>query len=468
MSKNLSGSNKPGMEAIAAIAGALNRHFNTDLSSSLALARAAKVRRLPFGIYKLDYALRGGLPIGHITRLWGPKSTLKSTLCLRAMRSAQNTCRHCKSPMVLDKSTGEIDCACPPVRWKLVNREAFGWLSAEDQAKIVNGELPEKAKVSSDGGTATLKLSASQDVSFGGDKVSEATFEEMYRCEPMRVALVDSERSYDHEWARENGVDSEIVLLLPCSYGEQAVDSIVHALSTGELDFLVIDSLSELTPKAELEKSADDSPKMAASAALMKRLAAKLNSLRASQGANSLNHPTILMTSQIAAHLGTGFSWVAPSSNGSKIEHLVSTDIRMSEKKYIMQTENIPAAGIFHFEVTKQKTAVGKGAQGDIKFRLIRSETAPVGDSEDEKEVFNDARSLGLIQETESPKAYSFESKYVAEKVCTFKTIKDLVFFLRDNMTIYMDLRDRVFEKKLEAESMGTPQVAEKGKKGKK
>jgi recombination protein RecA len=56
---------------------------------------AVRVKRLPTGVFALDYALGGGWPVGHVTVIWGAKSTSKTTLVFRAIAEAQRRCANC-------------------------------------------------------------------------------------------------------------------------------------------------------------------------------------------------------------------------------------------------------------------------------------------------------------------------------------------------------------------------------------
>lgn len=67
-------------------------------------APALFIRRLRTGIFALDYALGGGLPLGRWTSFWGRRSSGKSTTAMRVISVAQRTCIHCLE--------GEALCKC--------------------------------------------------------------------------------------------------------------------------------------------------------------------------------------------------------------------------------------------------------------------------------------------------------------------------------------------------------------------
>jgi len=54
-----------------------------------------RTRRIPTGVFLLDYGLGGGLAVGRINVFWGKKSSAKTTLFLKAIANAQRLCASC-------------------------------------------------------------------------------------------------------------------------------------------------------------------------------------------------------------------------------------------------------------------------------------------------------------------------------------------------------------------------------------
>lgn len=61
--------------------------------------RLRKVDRISTGIFFLDLALGGGVPIGRVNIFWGHKSTGKTAICLKTVAEAQRMCMSCNHPM---------------------------------------------------------------------------------------------------------------------------------------------------------------------------------------------------------------------------------------------------------------------------------------------------------------------------------------------------------------------------------
>jgi RecA/RadA recombinase len=452
------GSADKGRERLAALANSLGRRWGASTALPLSIAPVARIMRLPFGILMLDWLTGGGLVIGRINRLVGPKSTLKSTLCLRALRSAQQHCRHCKFPMVRNPQTGVVDCRCPKPRWWLANEDDYQWLPHETAIEVAYGKLPGPAamkNVQGLGRVPVLKCAPPEHLTGGRRlKEREIAFKEAPRNEPMRCLYLDSEGTIDEAWARANGVDPSLVLLVGARWGEQSLATVEEAVLTREFDFIVIDSTSVLTPKKELEKSITEGKKVAAHAALMSQFAKRHIAAAFDEGLTGRYRPTVLTTSQVTTKgIGGGKKAHAylDSTDGNAMNHAVSLDIAMKEEGYTFDaSKRFAVHGDFGFKVKKNKAGGGTpGATGTIRFWLKAAPDHPVGDSDDLTVVMNYAReaSIKLLEEGTGAAKLTLHSPYVPDGQMVFQRVGDAETFLRENVTVYNDLRERVLAK---------------------
>jgi recombination protein RecA len=53
------------------------------------------IPRIPTSIFRFDYALGGGFPVGRVSVSWGHKSSAKTTTYLKALANAQKMCANC-------------------------------------------------------------------------------------------------------------------------------------------------------------------------------------------------------------------------------------------------------------------------------------------------------------------------------------------------------------------------------------
>lgn len=66
-------------------------------------------------------------------------------------------------------------------------------------------------------------------------------------------AFVDAEHAFDPHYAKKLWVDTDNLILSQPDYGEQALSIVEELAKTGEIRFIVIDSVAALVPKAEVE-----------------------------------------------------------------------------------------------------------------------------------------------------------------------------------------------------------------------
>lgn len=66
-------------------------------------------------------------------------------------------------------------------------------------------------------------------------------------------AFIDAEHAFDPHYAKKLGVDTENLILSQPDSGEQALSIAEELAKTGEIRFIVIDSVAALVPKAEVE-----------------------------------------------------------------------------------------------------------------------------------------------------------------------------------------------------------------------
>lgn len=72
-------------------------------------------------------------------------------------------------------------------------------------------------------------------------------------------AYIDAEHGLDLDYAKKIGVNTEELLLSQPDYGEQALSIAQALIESGEVDVIIIDSVSALTPKCEIEGDMEDS-----------------------------------------------------------------------------------------------------------------------------------------------------------------------------------------------------------------
>jgi hypothetical protein len=262
-----------------------------------------------------------------------------------------------------------------------------------------------------------------------------------------------------------------LVLLVGGKWAEQSLQTIEEAVLTREFDFIVIDPTSVLEPKKELEKRYTDNPKIAARATIMSRFVRRHLAAAFEDGLTARYVPTVLTTSQVTTKgIGnkSGHTWL-DSTDGHAMNHAISLDIHMREEGYDPVSVGKGAAiwGDFGFSIKKNKLGGSPGVTGTIRFWVRAEENHPVGDSDDLDTVMKYARrpAFGLIKEGTGRAKLTVMSPYLPAEGMAFSRVGDCEDFLRDNPTVYADLRERVLSILMDCDEglvagAGTPEAA--------
>lgn len=73
------------------------------------------------------------------------------------------------------------------------------------------------------------------------------------------VAFIDAEHALDVQYARKLGLKIEDVIISQPDTGEQALEITDMLIRSGSVDFIIIDSVAALVPRAEIEGEIGDS-----------------------------------------------------------------------------------------------------------------------------------------------------------------------------------------------------------------
>lgn len=88
---------------IADLVAKINAKYGSGIIMRASQAKALDIPRIETDIFSIDVNTGGGIPIGRITGIFGPKSGGKTSLALRIIASAQGYCRECLVKMVNGK-----------------------------------------------------------------------------------------------------------------------------------------------------------------------------------------------------------------------------------------------------------------------------------------------------------------------------------------------------------------------------
>ena len=113
--------------------------------------------------------------------------------------------------------------------------------------------------------------------------------------------FIDAEHAFDKEYAQKLGVNVDKLLFNQPDYGEQGLEVAEKLISSGEIDVCVIDSVSALTPKKEIEGEMGDA-QMGLQARMMSQALRKLNAT------TKKNDVLLIFINQLRDKIGSCFA----------------------------------------------------------------------------------------------------------------------------------------------------------------
>jgi len=410
-------------------------------ASVLDRATTFEVKKIPTGIFHLDWYTGGGVPLNRITRIGGPKDSFKTTTMYKILYHAQNYCRYCKTPLI--KTENGMNCQCPSPRYKLTNSIVLQYLTRDDDVDaVLLGRIPPSAVKKKSGVTITTSNGMS------------STFEETYRCAPFQTLFIETEHKMDKSWAAANGVDNKLVVVLGCVWGEKLIDTVEQMMYTSEVDIIFIDTISMLSTKETITKSAEDNEKIAGKARIKQRFLEKIVCAQYSGGVMTDRSVTVVMNSQVRTKGIGGFRPYIGVNDGNVVDHLVSLDLYFRQKKFHFIHANYASEGEYEFTIKKNHSGGASGIAGTFKVWLDPCGERAIGDTDDMALVIKYGRQTELIKKS--------TKYYIGEDKLGFKTIPDLNKYLVENPTVFNGLRHAVLQA-LQDVRLEKPKKKEKG-----
>lgn len=236
-----------------------------------------------------------------------------------------------------------------------------------------------------------------------------------------RVAYIDAENGADLEYAETLGLDRESLLFSQPDSGEQALNMVHDMVSSGLLDFIIIDSVSALTPQAEIDGDMGDQ-QMGLQARLMSKAMRKLN------GICNKTETTLLFINQIRHKIGVMFGNPETTSGGNALKFYSSVRLEIRKVEFLVKGSDEPYGVRTRIKSVKNKTAppYRKGEIDIIFGKGIQYR----------KEYVDFAVTHGIIDKSGS--WYSYKEDRLGQG-------KDnVVQHLTENVDIYLEIKDKV------------------------
>lgn len=148
-----------------------------------------------------------------------------------------------------------------------------------------------------------------------------------------KVALIDAENAFDGSYASDIGLDvSKLLLAQPISL-EESMDIIKELVEAEAMDMIVIDSVSALVPKSEVEGEDFMKASMAVQARLMSQ------ALRVLAGPISKSKTIVIFINQIRDKVGVFFGAKTTTSGGRALKFFSSVRLEVSKGKKIERSD---------------------------------------------------------------------------------------------------------------------------------
>ena len=144
-----------------------------------------------------------------------------------------------------------------------------------------------------------------------------------------RVALIDAENAFDGSYAKNIGLDVSKLLVSQPTTLEESMDIIMELVETNQIDMIVIDSVSALVPRTEVEDEDFMKDTMAVQARLMSR------ALRNLSGPISKSKTIVIFINQIRDKVGVFYGAKTTTSGGRALKFFSSVRLEVSKGKKI-------------------------------------------------------------------------------------------------------------------------------------
>lgn len=181
----------------------------------------------------------------------------------------------------------------------------------------------------------------------GKTTLSILTMIECQKAHPEKsVAFIDLENTFDRTWASNLGLNCNKILFSQPDSGEEAFSLMEMLIQSGEISFIVLDSISGLLTKAQIDADFDQA-QMAQLARLMSQSLPKINNVLKNQFA------TVLFINQYRKNIGGyGNPDVTTGGEAMKFWASVRADVRRGD---IIGDKEDPTGFITKIKLIKNK-----------------------------------------------------------------------------------------------------------------
>ncbi len=148
------------------------------------------------------------------------------------------------------------------------------------------------------------------------------------------AAYVDAEHAMDPDYAKKIGVKINDLLISQPDTGEQGLEIVETLVRSGGIDFVVVDSVAALTPRAEIEGEMDQQH-MGLQARMMSHACRKLT------GVIAKTNTTVLFINQIRNKIGVMYGNPETKPGGLALNFYASVIVKIKRSAQIQNGDKI-------------------------------------------------------------------------------------------------------------------------------
>ena len=195
------------------------------------------------------------------------------------------------------------------------------------------------------------------------------------------AAFIDAEHAFDRYYAKNLGVNIDDLIISQPDHGEQALEIADNLIRSGAIDIVVVDSVSALTPKSEIEGEMGDS-KMGLHARLMSQALRKLTS------SISKTNCTVIFINQLREKIGIMFGNPETTTGGNALKFYASVRLDIRRSTQIKDNNGVVTGNKTRVKVVKNKVAPPfKTVEFDIMYGIGISRIGELIDKGVESEI---------------------------------------------------------------------------------
>lgn len=163
------------------------------------------------------------------------------------------------------------------------------------------------------------------------------------------AVFIDAEHAFDQAYAKALGIDTSELLVSQPDHGEMAFNILDELVRSGSVDVIVVDSVSALTPRSEVEGDIG-TPQVGAQARLMSL------ALRKVAANASKSNCTIIFINQLRYKVGVLYGNPETTSGGQALKFYSSVRLDIRSKDKVMSGSDVIGNRV-RVKVVKNKVA---------------------------------------------------------------------------------------------------------------